>query len=103
MNKRIDFLDLVKDGFFKGDIDCKKFLNEQLRYYEQKDIENGGQHAVIFKALYMEETQTFDALAKRFYINVYTLDRYRQRYSKFAIKLATPELIAKYDPTKAVR
>ena len=103
MNKRIDFLDLVKIDFFRNDVECKKFLNKLLCYYGQRDFENDGHHADIFKALYMEESQTYDAIAKKFYINVYTLDRYRQKYNQLAMKLSTPEFFAKYNPTKAVR
>lgn len=103
MNKRIDFLDLIKIGAIKDDKECKKFLNKLLHYYEQKDFENDGHHAEIFKTLYIEDPQTYDSIAKKFYINVYTLDRYRQKYNKLAKKIAAPELLAKFNPAKAVR
>lgn len=103
MNKRTDFLDLIKIGAIKDDKECKKFLNKLLRYYEQKDLENDGHHAEIFKTLYFEDSQTYDSIAKKFYINVYTLDRYRQKYNKLAAKTAEPEFLAKFNPTKAVR
>lgn len=103
MNRRTDFLDLVKIDYLKNDMECKEFLNRLLRYYEQKDFESDGHHADIFKALYMEEQQTYDSIAKRFFVNVYTLDRYRQKYNKLALKIASAEFLTKYNPTKAVR
>ncbi|MCH5151034.1 MAG: hypothetical protein J1F65_00010 [Clostridiales bacterium] len=104
MHKRIDFLDDVKEKYLNsGDAECYELLQKLYEYYRLRDKETNGQHSEIFRALYMQANIRFDEISKNFYINTYTLDRYRQRYNNLALKIAAAEFIAKLYPTKTVR
>lgn len=96
MHKRFDFLDFVKIQSQAHELLSAKLLNSMLHYYHLKDIEINSTHESLFRALYVEPNQSYDLIAKRFYINVYTLDRYRQQYNRFALKIAPRKLVAKY-------
>ena len=86
MNKRIDLLDKMKKLI--NDPECRSFMDNICTYYEINDIETGAQHGKIFRALYLDKgNSSYDEIANRFYINVYTLDRYRQKYNNLARKL----------------
>ncbi len=86
MNKRIDLLDKLKK--LQDDIECRKFVETLCIYYEINDIDIGTQHGKIFRTLYLTSNNiSYDEIAYRFNINVYTLDRYRQKYNDLARKL----------------
>lgn len=104
MNKRNDLLDRLRDYYLNTrSAECKLFLNDLYRYYKQTDIETGRNHGEIFKSLYLSETpSSYDELSAKFYIDLYTLDRYRQRYNKLAELLAPPALLEQVNPANTV-
>ena len=105
MNKRKDLLDGVRKHYFSTrSKKCKSFLNKLYRYYKQSDIETGRKHGDIFKSLYLTEVPlSYDELSVQFYIDTYTLDRYRQRYNKLAERLIPRDLLAQITTANTVR
>jgi len=73
-------------------------------YYKQIDFETGRRHGEIFQSLYMRENPLpYDELSAKFYIDTYTLDRYRQRYNRLAEHIIEPELLEQVYTAKTVR
>lgn len=105
MNKRTDLLDNVSNYYFKTkDRKAKLFLNKLNRHYKQSDFETGRKHSEIFKSLYLtEKPLTYDELSSQFFIDTYTLDRYRQRYNKLAQKLIPQTLLEQINTANTVR
>lgn len=105
MNKRIDLLDGVRTYFFSTrSRKSKTFLTKLYRYYKQTDFETGLNHSEIFKSLYLTESpRTYDELSAQFYIDAYTLNRYRKRYNRLAKHLISAELLAAVNTAKTVR
>ena len=100
MSKRYDLLDELKDcslsgtGLRRGDsivLDVTKvreLLYKLQEYYLINDLETGRQHGEIFTVLYINETfSSYDSIANQFYIQPFTLNRYRRRYNRLAKKL----------------
>lgn len=105
MNKRKDLLDSVRNMYFDTrDRKCKTFLNRLCRYYKQTDYETGRKHGEIFRSLYLtEKPPTYDELSAQYYIDAYTLDRYRQRYNRLAEYLISDELLKQINTANTVR
>lgn len=93
MRKRKDLLDSVKEKAMEGDGMCKVFITQLYLYYTVSDMDSSNQLGEIFKVLYIDcEEKTYDEIANRFYIDVYTLNRYRQRFNKVAKMLVPVEI-----------
>ena len=105
MNKRKDLLDSVRKHYFNThNKKCKIFLNRLYRYYKQTDFETGRKHGEIFKSLYLTENPlSYDELSVQFFIDTYTLDRYRQRYNKLAEYLIPLDLLEQINTANTVR
>lgn len=105
MNKRKDLLDRVRKHYFSTRNEkSKSFLSNLYRYYKQTDIETGREHGEIFKSLYLTENpSSYDELSAQYYIDTYTLDRYRQRYNKLAAHLIPSDLLEQINTANTVR
>ncbi len=105
MNKREDLLDCIRNQYFDANNKkCKLFLNRMYRYYRQTDYETGRKHGEIFKSLYLSEKPlSYDELSAQYFIDTYTLDRYRQRYNKLAKCLISDDLLEQVNTANTVR
>lgn len=106
MNKRSDLLDEIKNYLcnekeLKREIlrgISKDYLNKMLRiladYYKISDLETGNAHGKIFEVLYINTSNLkYDDIATQFSIHIYSLDRYRVKYNKLALKLIKSNMI----------
>lgn len=100
MNRRTDLLVSISNylnqkedelkgfSFNVGEEKLKQLLQKMLKYYEVNDLETKYIHSKIFKDLYINASnKSYDEIALKYNIHVYTLDRYRQRYNKLAERL----------------
>ena len=95
MRKRKDLLDWVKEKAVAGVGMCRVFITQLYLFYTVSDMDSDNQLGEIFKVLYMDyKEKTYDEIANQFYIDVYTLNRYRQRFNKVA-KMFVPEEIVR--------
>ena len=95
MRKRKDLLDWVKEKAVAGVGMCRVFITQLYLFYTVSDMDSDNQLGEIFKVLYMDyQEKTYDEIANQCYIDVYTLNRYRQRFNKVA-KMFVPEEIVR--------
>lgn len=104
MNKRQDLLDSIRKRYYDTyDEECKVFLYRLYNYYKQTDMETGRKHGEIFKSLYLTKNPlTYDELSEQYYIDTYTLDRYRQRYNKLAKAIIQTEQLQQLNSAYSV-
>ena len=93
--KRIDLLDKVRDKWLdSGDNLLKVFLTSLRNYYYLSDIETGNQLGKIFESLYLENnTQCYDDIARKFAIDVFTLNRYRRKFNTLANIIVSHKIV----------
>lgn len=94
MHKRKDLLDKIKYKFLVlSDIASEMFLRMLWDYYVKSDIETGDQLSDIFYTLYMSnKDMSYDSIVYKYSIGLSTLNRYRIRFNKLALKLLPPSL-----------
>lgn len=99
MNKRIDQIDIVMKHitnkeklFFCGILfsyeSLIEIVNDLLNYLNLYDLFNSSNYESLFKTLYLNKSKlSYDSIADLYNIHPYTLDRYRQKFNSFLIKL----------------
>ena len=105
MNRRTDLLGAISGreyikagspfGYLNrlGEKALSDILGRMLAYYKVNDYETSNDLADIFATLYIDEADlSYDRVAEKYHIHVYTLDRYRQRYNRLAAKFVAEEM-----------
>ena len=99
MNRRKDLLNALAerepyDGLLLSDDEIRALFQKLTEYYELNDIETRNNHGAIFKTLYVDGGyKNYEKTAAENYVSTYTLDRYRQRYNKFAERLLKEKIL----------
>ncbi len=101
MNKRTDFIDMVKKNITMPE--CKFLLEKMMEYYNLKDLETGGVYGKIFHALYFENYTTYDAIMLAYCVSPITFHRYRIQYNNLALELSSDELKSTFNLSKSER
>ena len=101
MRKKLEFLNYLKDLYHCSE--AQTLIKRLANYYCINDLETGENHGKIFAALYLADALTFDEIANSFYVSVYTLYRYRQRYNRLAELLVSHTLLEEFHRSKSVR
>lgn len=89
MRIRQDVLAEIRDKYITThDKSTELFLLSMWTYYLRIDLETGNNFAAVFKELYMsEEKHSFDEVSYKYSIGLSTLERYRSRFNKLAMRM----------------
>lgn len=98
MNKRTDFIDLITQHL--DDPQCSQLIDDLHRYYGINDLDTNNFGGKIFEALYLQNYETYDEIVQDYGIALCTIHRYRIRFNRLALMLASDELKSRFQSCK---